>query len=156
MYVIPTFHIKTKKTKDEIVNIFKNNTQEIDIESVGQNYINANDKKFFIGNINQDNFYLKRNNIWGGEIGVKIIDNQIDRSIQYQLGAGDFLRILCFLWLVFTLGIGYVLEEQLHYSSKLTGGVMGLVMILMFILLFVQRVNADKEINRKFENLFKD
>lgn len=156
MYVIPTFHIKTKKTKDEIISIFRDNTQEIDIESVGQNNINASGKKFFLGNVNKDSFYLKRNNIWGSEIGIKIIDNQIDRSIQYQLGAGDFLRILCFLCFASTLGIGYVLEKQLNYSSKLTGGIMGLTMILWFIFIFVQRTISDKEIKRKLESLFKD
>ncbi len=156
MRVIPTFYIKTKKTKNKIIYIFKQHTQDMSITPVPKEYSDYKNRQFFLGDINitGDEFFLRRNNFWHDEIGIKIIDNNIDRTIQYQLGAGDTLRNIFTLCMIIAFVIGCVLDKVLNNSMIPNYILLGLGVIIPSILASIQRRKAEKVIKSKIESLF--
>lgn len=156
MRVIPTFYIKTEKTKNEIIYIFKQHTQDMSITSVPREYSDYKNRQFFLGDINitGDEFFLRRNNFWHDEIGIKIIDNNVDRTIQYQLGAGDTLRNIFILCMIIAFVIGCVLDKVLNNSMIPNYILLGLGVIIPLTLASIQRRKAEKVIKRKIESLF--
>ena len=159
MRVIPTFYIKTEKTKNEIIYIFKQHTQDMSIMSitpVPREYSEYKNRQFFLGDINitGDEFFLRRNNFWHDEIGIKIIDNNIDRTIRYQLGAGDTLRIIFILCLIIAYVIAGILDKVLNNSMIPYHILLGLGVIIPSTLASIQRIKAEKAIKSKIENLF--
>lgn len=43
------------------------------------------------------------------------------------------------------------LEDLLNYSSKITGCIMGLLMVFLLVPLFIQRMNAEKVIKKSLK-----
>lgn len=43
------------------------------------------------------------------------------------------------------------LEDLLNYSSKITGCIMGLLMVFLLVSLFIQRMNAEKVIKKSLK-----
>ena len=156
MRVIPTFYIKTEKTKNEIIYIFKQHIQDMFITPVPKEYSDYKNRQFFLGDINVtgDEFFLKRNNFWHDEIGIKIIDNNIDRTIQYQLGAGDTLRTIFILCLIIAFVIAGILDKVLNNSMIPYHILLGLGVIIPSTLASIQRIKAEKTIKSKIESLF--
>ena len=155
MRVIPTFYIKTQKTKEEIISIFMDNIQDTNKELSFQKQCKTNNKKFFLGDITGDEFFLRRNEVWHDEIGVKIIDNHVDRTIQYQLGAGNLLRIIGVLCIVVPVGIGAILEKALNNTLMPMYDIF-ILSAIIFLIVFAtfQRTKAERIIKCKMKSLF--